>query len=184
MTTYNRIKRIISDYKNLWKCHTHFEWFLENPFYIINNKTIRRIFALPKVQFSVFQTYKCPWWSNAVFGVYFVGLQYKSKYDNCVYEADPFVQFNLFGVSFRWQFKCPSDDVSKYGYWESILDCYCNYVYSNKRFNLYNIIEENTWKKWNDKWKEEKEDMLKILTPYGINRYWSDLAIMKQEESE
>lgn len=188
LSLYNKFKNKITDYidmwKNLWTCHTHFEWFVENPLYIINNKTIKRIFALPKIRFSTFPTYVCPYWSDAVFGIYSVGLEYKSKYNKWQYEGNPFVQFNLFGYSFRWELKCPCDDVSRYGYWEAILDCYCNYVASNKQFNLYNIIERNTWTKWDKDDKELKEDMLQILTLNGLKKYWNDKAVSIQDGEE
>lgn len=188
LSAYNKIKNKLSDFvdmwKNLWTCHTHFEWFAENPFYIINNKTIRSLFAAPSVRFQKFPTYVCPYWSDAVFGIYLVGLEYKSKYNAWRYEGNPFIQFNLFGYSFRWELVCPCESVSKYGYWESILDCYCNYAALDKGFNLYNIIERNTWTKWNKDDKEEREDMTKILTPVGITKYWNDKAVAMQSEAE
>lgn len=185
LSVYNKIKNKLSDFaetwKNLWTCHTHFEWFIENPFYIINNKTIRSLFVAPRVRFQKFPTYVCPYWADAVFGIYFVGLEYKSKYNEWRYEGNPFAQFNLFGYSFRWELVCPCDSVSKYGYWEAILDCYCNYVASNKPFNLYNIIEGNTFTKWNKYDKEEKEDMTAVLTNLGFTRYCADFAVLMQD---
>lgn len=184
MKLFKKITSKIKNIKYVLLTYKLTELILENPFYIINNKIVRRLFVLPNIVLSCGTVKKLSSWANALFGLYFCSISYKNKFNNWRFEEEPFVQLNLFGLYIRLSFKCPIHTVSKYGYWESILDLYFNYIYNNKQFNLYNIINHNTFSSYTSDGIFKKEDMTLVLTPIGYIQYHTDAACAKQDEIE
>lgn len=172
-------KKYIQTVKYMWRSYTHCELFLDNPLYIIRNKTVRRLFVIPKLKWSCGTVINLGSWSNALFGLYSCSVSFKEKHNKWVFEEEPFVQLNLFGLYVRAEFRCPVDTVCRYGYWESIFQLYCDHVCNNKPYNLYNIISDNTWDVYEDD-TPKKEDMTAILTSAGYTRYREDFAVSIQ----
>lgn len=153
---------------------------LENPFKIILNKTIIRLFVLPVMRVNVFKTVMSPNLDNiSFFGIYSYNIDYKNKFSKWEFLSAPYIQVNMFGYSVRFVFcaPVPNEEVSSYGYWESILDVYCNYAYnSNDNFNLYKVIERNTWGKYTNG-VYIYDDMMRILKHRGAHRYYSQKGL-------
>lgn len=152
-------------------------WF-DNPFKIILNKAICNLFILPRIRIAAFPLYMCTnEEERALFGFYAHNIDYKNKFGEWRFEQAPYIQLNLFGYVLKLVFNCPfsDDEISEYGYWEAILDIYCNYAYNgNNNFNLYKVIEHNTWTNRDGK----KEDMVRILARSGVKRYYYDKGIL------
>lgn len=182
-TVKTKIKDTVKHIKYIWQCYPHFVWFVENPFYIVFNKTVLRFFSLPKVHFYAHSVLNEREWCDSVFGFYSCAISYKNKYNTWRFENEPFIQLNLFGFCFGVKLICPTNDVCEYGYWESILDLYCNYVGSKKKFNLYKIINRNTWQDTING-HLVNDDMMKILTFIGLQEYFYGYCIARQEEIE
>lgn len=151
-------------------------WF-DNLFKIILNKTIRNLFVLPRACITTFPSYICARKEEkAFFGFYIHSIDYKNKFGEWRFEQAPYIQLNLFGYAFKLVFNCPfpDDEICECGYWEAILDIYCNYAYNgNNNFNLYKVLENNTWTNRDG----EKENMTRTLTRYGLKRYYYDKGL-------
>lgn len=178
------MKKFIDNFKYVWKYCPKLGCYFENPFSIIYNKTIRRLFATPKLKFSVkYVTGNDKTEYNALFGLYLCNIYYKNKYGKWYMEGEPFIQLNLLGACFILEFLNPIDSVTDYSYWESILSVYCDYIWRGKHdFNLYNIIKANTFGRWRANNEEyEVENTTDILINQGIQRYYADKACALQD---
>lgn len=153
-----------------------FGLYLENTFKIIFNKTVRAIFVPPVMRVTTFPASMSANPADmSVFGFYSYNIDYKNKFGYWEFASSPYIQINIFGAAVKITFEPPvqKDEVTPYGYWESILDVYCNYAYNNNdNFNLYKIIERNTWGKRDSRGNFIKDDMTRILTHRGAHRYY------------
>lgn len=139
--------------------------FLENPFKILCNNTIRRIFKMPKPKLYLclknrnWHTYNDDW-----FGIYLYDIFWKTKYENYCFEGEPYFQINFCGICFIIKFEAPFSDFenTRYAYWESILECYKNHL-DDAHTSLKQILENNQWESSDGK----KFDNEIFLTKYG-----------------
>lgn len=168
----NKIKQIWHNIKYICKTYKWFNYMFENPFKIWGNKEIRQIFALPSIEFKIYNIIHERDFTNSIFGLYTIALSWKTKYYELEYESDPFIQINLFGVCFQLKFSCPYNDdfVITASYWESMLQYY-DKLCKGKLPNLYLIIKQNTW---TDCFTQKPNNLLMALTNKGFQIYCRD----------
>lgn len=163
-----------------------FDAWLEDPL-MIRDHEIRTYFKRPKV------VRKHGWIDEVnsffipLFGFCLKEVEWKNKENEARFEnlpwliSHPYIQVNLFGYAFIWEFTCPcSDDEigNEDAYWESMMDYYNILCKKHKDSNLYRIITEHAWQNLDT----ETYDTTKILTDDGYHKYLEDYLSYNQDE--
>lgn len=145
---------------------------------------VRKYFLKPETKF-----YYCKGYGNLmvtgvpskkIFLLQFAPLDYKTKFSDYCHEGDPYIVLGLFNKWYWvWTLTYPKKKTNAYNdyghsslYWECVLEkLYGRWDYTlreSKEMNIYEVYEDNIWKRYEKGNKETKFTCIPYLTKDGF----------------